>query len=58
MTISPLATPFPQMPPIAGVRVAVARAHYKTWDRCDLTFAAFEPGTVVAGVTNWLGRRP
>jgi glutamate N-acetyltransferase/amino-acid N-acetyltransferase len=51
MTISPLATPFPEMPPIAGVRVAVARAHYKTWDRCDLTFAAFEPGTVVAGVT-------
>ncbi|WP_404709960.1 bifunctional glutamate N-acetyltransferase/amino-acid acetyltransferase ArgJ [Sphingomonas sp. MMS24-J13] len=51
MKISPLATPFPQMPPIAGVRVAVARAHYKTWDRCDLTFAAFEPGTVVAGVT-------
>jgi glutamate N-acetyltransferase/amino-acid N-acetyltransferase len=39
------------MPPIAGVHVAVARAHYKAWDRCDLTFAAFEPGTAVAGVT-------
>ena len=51
MTTSPLATLFPEMPPIAGVRVAVARAHYKTWDRCDLTFAAFDEGTAVAGVT-------
>ena len=29
MTISPLAQPFPEMPPIAGVRLAVARAGYK-----------------------------
>ncbi|QJU59383.1 bifunctional glutamate N-acetyltransferase/amino-acid acetyltransferase ArgJ [Sphingomonas sp. AP4-R1] len=49
--VSPLAVPFPALPPIAGVRVAVARAHYKTWDRADLTYAAFDPGTVVAGVT-------
>ena len=51
MNISPLAAPFPEMPPIAGVHLAIARAHYKTWDRCDLTYAAFVEGTVVAGVT-------
>ena len=51
MTTSPLASPFPAMPPVAGVRLAVARAHYKAWDRCDLTYAAFDEGTIVAGVT-------
>jgi glutamate N-acetyltransferase/amino-acid N-acetyltransferase len=51
MTISPLALPFPEMPAVPGVRVAVARARYKDWDRCDLTFAAFDEGTAVAGVT-------
>ena len=49
--ISPLARPFPDCPPIAGVRLGVTRAGYKAWDRTDLTFAAFDPGTVVAGVT-------
>lgn len=29
----------------------VARAGYKAWERCDLTFAEMAPGTVVAGVT-------
>lgn len=29
----------------------VARAGYKAWERCDLTFAELAPGTVVAGVT-------
>ena len=38
------------MPPVAGVTLRVARARYKEWDRCDLTFAEFAPGTVVAGV--------
>jgi glutamate N-acetyltransferase / amino-acid N-acetyltransferase len=47
---SPLARPFPDMPPIAGVNLRVARAQYKAWDRCDLTFAELEPGTSVAGV--------
>ena len=28
----------------------VARAGYKAWDRCDLTFVTLDPGTVVAGV--------
>ncbi|KQT33763.1 arginine biosynthesis protein ArgJ [Sphingomonas sp. Leaf412] len=49
-SISPLATPFPDMPPIAGVTIRVARARYKEWDRCDLTLAQLAPGTTVAGV--------
>ncbi len=48
--ISPLALPFPAMPPVAGVELRVARARYKTWDRCDLTFVTLAPGTAVAGV--------
>ncbi len=47
---SPLAAPFPAMPPIDGVTLHVARARYKNWDRCDLTYAELAPGTVVAGV--------
>ena len=49
---SPLApAAFPDLPAIPGVRIAVARAGYKAWDRADLTYAAFDPGTTVAGVT-------
>jgi glutamate N-acetyltransferase/amino-acid N-acetyltransferase len=51
MNGSPLARPFPELPPIAGVRIAVARARYKMWDRADLTYVALDEGTVVAGVT-------
>lgn len=52
MDRSPLApAAFPDLPPIAGVRIAVARAGYKAWDRADLTYAAFDEGTTVAGVT-------
>jgi glutamate N-acetyltransferase/amino-acid N-acetyltransferase len=29
----------------------VARARYKNWDRCDLTYVALAEGTAVAGVT-------
>ncbi len=47
---SPLARPFPQMPPIRGVTLRVARARYKNWDRCDLTLAELAEGTAVAGV--------
>ena len=50
MDRSPLARPFPPLPAIAGVRPAVARAHYKDWDRCDLTFVRLDEGTAVAGV--------
>ncbi len=49
-SVSSLALPFPAMPPIAGVTLRVARARYKTWDRCDLTFAELAAGTTVAGV--------
>ena len=49
-TASPLAQPFPAMPPIAGVTLRVARAGYKDWGRCDLTHAELAEGTAVAGV--------
>ena len=48
---SPLATTFPAMPTIAGVIPRIARARYKDWDRCDLTYIELAPGTSVAGVT-------
>jgi glutamate N-acetyltransferase/amino-acid N-acetyltransferase len=47
---SPLARPFPALPAIAGVTLRLARAQYKTWDRCDLTLAEVTEGTAVAGV--------
>ena len=48
---SPLAPErFPDLPEIAGVRLAVSRAGYKAWERTDLTLAEFIPGTSVAGV--------
>jgi glutamate N-acetyltransferase/amino-acid N-acetyltransferase len=47
---SPLALPFPDMPALGGVTLRVARARYKTWDRCDLTLVELAPGTAVAGV--------
>ncbi|APX66523.1 bifunctional glutamate N-acetyltransferase/amino-acid acetyltransferase ArgJ [Sphingomonas sp. gentR] len=47
---SPLAQPFPALPAIDGVTLRVARAQYKTWDRCDLTFVTLPEGTSVAGV--------
>ncbi len=48
---SPLAPgQFPDLPEISGVSLHVARARYKTWDRCDLTFVTLDPGTSVAGV--------
>ncbi|WP_418066756.1 bifunctional glutamate N-acetyltransferase/amino-acid acetyltransferase ArgJ [Sphingomonas endolithica] len=50
MTISPLASLFPTLPAIAGVTPRIARAQYKNWDRCDLTFVTFAEGTTAAGV--------
>lgn len=47
---SPLALPFPDIPPVAGVTLRVARARYKEWDRCDLTYAELAEGTAVAGL--------
>jgi glutamate N-acetyltransferase/amino-acid N-acetyltransferase len=48
--VSPLASPFPQLPAIAGVTARVVRAGYKDWGRCDLTYVEFVEGTAVAGV--------
>ena len=48
--VSPLAQPFPAIPPIAGVTLRVARAGYKDWGRCDLTYIELDAGTAVAGV--------
>ncbi|WP_334182731.1 bifunctional glutamate N-acetyltransferase/amino-acid acetyltransferase ArgJ [Novosphingobium sp.] len=47
---SPLASPFPEMPPIAGVTPHIVRAGYKDWGRCDLTYVELDEGTAVAGV--------
>lgn len=47
---SPLARPFPSLPPIAGVTLRVAQAGYKDWDRADLTLIELAEGTAVAGV--------
>lgn len=52
MQRSPLApASFPNLPAIDGVTLRIARARYKNWDRCDLTYVELDPGTVVAGVT-------
>ena len=48
--VSPLARPFPALPPIGGVTLRVARAGYKDWGRCDLTYIELTEGTAVAGV--------
>ncbi|WP_407699272.1 bifunctional glutamate N-acetyltransferase/amino-acid acetyltransferase ArgJ [Sphingopyxis yananensis] len=51
MTKSPLAPDhFPNLPMIGGVTLRTARAQYKTWDRCDLTYVELSEGTNVAGV--------
>jgi glutamate N-acetyltransferase / amino-acid N-acetyltransferase len=39
------------MPEIGGATVRIARAGYKDWGRCDLTFVELSVGTSVAGVT-------
>ncbi|MCH7629408.1 MAG: bifunctional glutamate N-acetyltransferase/amino-acid acetyltransferase ArgJ [Proteobacteria bacterium] len=48
--ISPLASPFPALPAIAGVIPRIARAGYKDWGRCDLTYVELDEGTAIAGV--------
>ncbi|HEX7781193.1 MAG TPA: bifunctional glutamate N-acetyltransferase/amino-acid acetyltransferase ArgJ [Sphingobium sp.] len=49
---SPLApASFPALPAIAGVTLRIAKARYKAWDRCDLTYVELVEGTAVAGVT-------
>lgn len=51
MTMSPLARPFPDLAPVAGVRIGTARAGYKAWERHDVTLVELADGTAVAGVT-------
>ncbi|MYL97167.1 bifunctional glutamate N-acetyltransferase/amino-acid acetyltransferase ArgJ [Novosphingobium sp. FGD1] len=48
--VSPLASPFPALPDIAGVTPRIVRAGYKDWGRCDLTYVELAEGTSVAGV--------
>jgi len=50
LPVSPLAVPFPAMPAIPGVELAVARAGFYAADRPDLLLMRFAPGTVCAGV--------
>ncbi len=47
---SPLSRPFPDAPRVVGVVPRVARAGYKDWGRCDLTYVELAEGTSVAGV--------
>jgi glutamate N-acetyltransferase / amino-acid N-acetyltransferase len=48
--VSPLASPFPALPDIAGATPRIARAGYKDWGRCDLTYVELAEGTAAAGV--------
>lgn len=48
--VSPLASPFPDLPAIPGATPHVVRAGYKDWGRCDLTYVTLDEGTSVAGV--------
>ncbi|MFI4966837.1 MAG: bifunctional ornithine acetyltransferase/N-acetylglutamate synthase, partial [Caulobacterales bacterium] len=50
MPVSPLAVPFPRMPPIAGVQMATARAGFYKHERDDLLVMSFPEGASCAGV--------
>ena len=50
LPVSPLAVPFPKIPPIAGVEMATARAGFYKHDREDLLVMRFAEGTNAAGV--------
>ena len=50
MPVSPLAVPFPRMPPIAGAQIATGRAGYYKHDREDLLVISFPEGASCAGV--------
>ena len=47
---SPLAVPFPKIPPIAGVQLAIGQAGFYKQDRPDLLIMRFAKGTNAAGV--------
>jgi glutamate N-acetyltransferase/amino-acid N-acetyltransferase len=48
--VSPLALPLPDLPPLAGVRLATAQAGIRYQGRTDVLLAEFAEGTTVAGV--------
>ncbi len=48
--ISPLAVPFPTMPPIAGVQLATGRAGFYKHERDDVLVMSFPQGASCAGV--------
>jgi glutamate N-acetyltransferase/amino-acid N-acetyltransferase len=50
MPVSPLAVPFPTMPPIAGVQLATGRAGFYKTERDDLLLMTFPEGASAAGV--------
>ena len=56
--VSPLAPgPFPEMPPVAGVRLATAAAGIRYKDRPDLLLATMAPETTAAGCLHPLADR-
>ncbi|MES2035900.1 MAG: bifunctional glutamate N-acetyltransferase/amino-acid acetyltransferase ArgJ [Pseudomonadota bacterium] len=50
LKVSPMARPLPNMPPIAGVQMAIGRAGFYKHDRPDLLLMRFAKGTSCAGV--------
>ncbi len=50
LQVSPLAVPFPAIPPIPGVEIATARAGFYKHERDDLVVFRFALGTTCAGV--------
>jgi glutamate N-acetyltransferase/amino-acid N-acetyltransferase len=50
LPVSPLAVPFPVIPPIAGVEIATGRAGFYKHEREDLLLMRFAEGTTAAGV--------
>ena len=50
MPVSPLAVPFPSMPPIKGVSLATGRAGFYKHERDDLLVMSFPQGAACAGV--------
>jgi glutamate N-acetyltransferase/amino-acid N-acetyltransferase len=50
LAVSPLAVPFPKMPPIGGVRIGIGRAGFYKHERPDLLVMRFAKGTSCGGV--------
>jgi len=50
LKVSPLAVPFPTIPPVGGVEITTARAGFYKHERDDLVVFRFARGTTCAGV--------